>query len=227
MRKYGILLLAGVFVFSGLVTAHAVAPMDTVSFSDTLENVDGDTSGWSDGDGVENLGTNVWSILSGMGTVTATGGNLSHRNTRGIGVWGGELDEIDEQNAGEEISIEFDVPYWVESIELRSLFSKDAGHWELGLDELARVDFFLDNGWIGEDNWTGTQIFGEPGLASSTYDNPLAVDKMIFSIPENGIANSDFVVSKLGVTVTPEPLASVLFLAGGITLVMSRRRRKV
>ncbi len=207
------LMFAGVLVFATQISWA----QSTISFSDKLENVDGDTSSWSTGDTTVGVGSNTWSLLGGQAEVKSVGGDITSRLTRGIGVAGGsEGDEID--NA-ERLVVKFDQPAYINFVEVRSLF---AGEGHAGASETGRMRMYGANGII---HMVLLNLVGDAdGKVNINFDNPFTVNKIAFFIPNKFKGYSDFAVSKLGVTMTPEPLSALLFVAGLGTLFVAGRK---
>jgi len=231
------LCLAGV-VF--LTVSHARASV-TISFTDTILGVD-DTPAWSSNDSTASLDVDSLSLLDGMARASAYQGPdsaiFSHRLTRGLGVWGGETDEVDRQTVGDMETIEITFPtvdFYINSLEVRSLFDPDTG-WDLDIEKGA-VDFYQDGIVIYTEFLSGVESLsaGGEGSLAVTYDNPWLVDRLVFYVPaadENGIpladttiAESEFAVARLNVTAIPAP-GAILLGSIGIGLVGFLRRRR-
>ena len=236
MRKSCIGLVGLIFL-----TASHVRASVTISFADAILGVD-DTPAWSSGDSMASLDVDNLSLLNGMARVSAYQGTdnaiLSHRLTRGLGVWGGEMDEVDRQTVGDMETIEITFPtvdFYVNSLEVRSLFDPDTG-WDPDIEKGA-VDFYQDGIVIYTEFLTGVESLpaGEDGSLVVAYNNPWLVDRLVFYIPttdENGIplddttiAESEFAVTKLNVTAIPAP-GAILLGGIGISLVGYLRRRR-
>ena len=196
---------------------------------DTLKGVDGSTASWSSSDTMVDLGTQTWSLLGAMASVTSFGGNLTHRGTRGLGVSKGEQDEVDSYGcAPERIEIQFTKAYALYYLEVRSLFYEPS-LWNPGTEE-GSVDFYLNNTKFYNEHLTGVQDIsqGTKGIVSASYSLPKVIDKLVFYVPQGQsyTSQSEFAVAKLNVTVTPEPVSSGLFLLGGALTVARNIRRK-
>jgi len=180
---------------------------DLISFlyDDSFAGVDGDTSEWSKTGSTVNLGKS-WSLLGGKATVKGysdkpaeTLGNLYHRGTRGLGVIGGYNNQIDYQNKREAITIDFDVPHYLNSLELRSFFDETGGK------EKARIEFYLDDSPYPTLILTATELYGSGGEGSYIHNflTPPLVDYVKFDIIGSQNYVHDFSVAKLDVTSVP------------------------
>jgi len=213
----------------------ASAMADLISFVNPLTNVD-NTAGWSTGDSM-NVLNQSYSLLGGNATVAAhvygstENANLSHRLTRGLGVYGGSvgaLDEIDGALAlagaggrSETIEITFDkMPYYVNSIEVRSLFNIDTAE----NIEWAAVGFYLEGNLQDIAYIEGGHDLGT-GTGASTWTGSYKVDKLVFYVPTTAelgsirdlnyeVGLSDFAIAKLDVTPVPIPGALLLGMIG-------------
>ena len=152
MRKL-VTIVIGVALILVLGTLAEASPT-SISFVDTIAGVvpPYEPPNWSTGDGVVEISSS-YSLLSGMATVAGyispyDSFALSHRLTRGLGVSNSdtgtkEHDEVDSYARAERIEITFDVvDYYVNSLEVRSLFSPDTG-WDPDI-EMGAVDFYRD-----------------------------------------------------------------------------------
>ena len=209
----------------------ATAPGVTVSFlyEDGFTGVDGDTSGWSTGDGVVDLGTS-WSLLAGTALVAGYDNGdeiLTHRGTRGLGVKGYEDDEVDRKGRPERIEITFDpLDHYVNSVEVRSLYAK--GSVDTWGTEQGTIDFYLNGSVIYTENLSGIQSTGN-GVLAISYGTPKLVDKLVYYVPQ-GLGDisteSEFAVAKLDVTPIPEPLTilGVFLGVAGLGAYIRKRR---
>ncbi|MHC4726699.1 MAG: hypothetical protein ACYS17_05665 [Planctomycetota bacterium] len=127
-------------------------------------------------------------LLGGMASVSAyknnTSANLSHRGTRGLGVSGGENDEVDKHltNIDEHIDILFSTnPYYIHEIEVRSLFTPDTGTNE----EWAAIAFWKSGSLIQTEYLLGIEDLGVAGTDgdASWSGSPVLVDKLVFYVP--------------------------------------------
>ncbi|MCD6591217.1 MAG: hypothetical protein J7K72_04575, partial [Candidatus Aenigmarchaeota archaeon] len=195
--------ILGVF-FVSTFGAFAVTPVQTVSFlyEDSFAGVD-NTTGFSTDDSMSNLGKSHLTILNGKGDVYAykdhTDAVFTHRGTRGLGVYGGEDDEVDARrkniNGIESIEITFDHPYKLHYIEVRSLFIENSNKEE------GDVDFYLGSSKVGSDHFIATQSGGNGVVTKDHSSNPIVVDRIKFYVNENKTYNnySEFAVAKLQV----------------------------
>ena len=180
--------------------ASAIAPpTQTISFlqEDSFVGVD-DTTGFSTDDSTNNLGKSHLDILSSDGDVNAyqngNAGTFTHRGTRGLGVQGGEYDEVDSIDHLERIEITFDKPYYLTYIEVRSLFI-EGNNVEQG-----DIDLYLGDDLVGYEDMVATQSSGN-GVWNKTYNDPILVDKIKFYVDENEsyYSYSDFAVARLSI----------------------------
>ncbi|MBN2589434.1 MAG: hypothetical protein JXA96_06205 [Sedimentisphaerales bacterium] len=215
------LIILSVFV-GVLCVCTSSAMADIISFVTPLNNVD-DTTGWSTNDDLAVL-NDSYSLLGGNATVTGyvNGSdeqvNLSHRGTRGLGVYGGELDEIDssEEKRVESIQISFNQSYFVNSVEVRSLFDIDTDENV----EYAAVGFYLEGTLLDTVYLEGNMDLGD-GKGASVWSGQYEVDKIVFYVPTQGELDldydyflSEFAVAKLNVSTVPVPGALLLGLLG-------------
>ncbi len=220
---------------TGLVKAEEISFIQYAPDNEALKGVDGNTNIWSKNDNVKNLGTSQWNLLNGAATVTANQDvcrpvTLTHRGTRGLGVSGGEYDEVDRYLPcrPENITVTFDKPYYLNSFEVRSLFVEFTPCHPR--TEVGAVDFYSNN-----QNFFTQTMFGQEkiwqatkGIWSIVYDAPQLVDKLVFYVPlgYNYSRGSEFALAKLNVTAVPEPISTVLFISGGAMLLARRLRTK-
>ncbi|MFH1413952.1 MAG: PEP-CTERM sorting domain-containing protein [Candidatus Omnitrophota bacterium] len=221
MKKLLIVGLVGIFVLgaSGLANAALVSFVDPFSGADT-------TSGWSNSDATTTLSYSSFTILEGLGTVTAYLGdslrNLTHRATRGLGVTGGEDDEVDYRpgRAQERIEITFANPRFIDYVEIRSLYFPERGD-----QEVANLHYWLGATNVGNATLVGVMPLGSGNGLVSTSPN-LHLDKIVFQVDE-ATNLSDFAVAKLNVNSTPEPATlSLLGLGMGILGLFRLRKKK-
>ncbi len=187
------------------------------SGTESLQGVDGDTSGWSSDDTVKNLKTFNWSLLGGQAALQSTGGKLGHKGSTGIGVWRSEKDEI---GLFETAAVSFNTPYFLKSFELRSLFEDEFFCY----DEIAGTKLYLGGNLVRTETFNGTGN----GVLSVLYNNPYAIDKIEFYIP-NKFPNkvfSEFALANLDVSMMPEPLSTSSFVLGSITMAIFNKKRK-
>ena len=173
---------------------------DEISFlsEDSFEGVDPSTSTWSTGNSTKNLGQSSWSLLGGGATVYGYKNdqlhNLTHRGVRGLGVAGGENDEVDDP---EKIEIEFSNPVYINEFEVRSLFEESAG------EEEGDVELWNGGIQVATYHLTAEQSGGNGVL--STFGTNQPVDKIVFYVAsgQNYTAESEFAVAKLRVCPAP------------------------
>lgn len=222
MKKLLVVLFSSLLILgtAGLASATPV----TISFVDTLENVDSGPT-FSVGDGVVNLGITSFTILGGFGTVASIDGapsaNLSHRLTRGLGVYSGELDEVDSLSYKEKISISFNDYVTVNYLTVRSLFIESDGV------EKGRINFFKDGSYLGAEaiDLTAVQSGGN-GELTVLADSTLLIDEIRFVVPlgQSYTSFSEYAVAKLNINV-PEP-TTLLLLGFGILGLAGLRRKE-
>ncbi len=224
-----IILAVSIFALSLAVPASA----DQISFiwdtstGETLQGVDGNTSGWSNGgSNLVNLGTSNWSLLGGTAGVVADDGKiLTQQGPRGLGIAGGDDWEIDSYNGVEKLEINFNQPTYLNSFEVRSLFHEN-GHNEEG-----EASFLLGGNNIFTQHLVGVENLATPGtngVVDYSYAQPYLIDKIVFDVPagQSYTSWSEFDVAKLNVTAVPEPVSTVLFLTGIVPLAVRKLRRK-
>jgi len=220
MKKVVGFFIAIVVLFSlntGIAQARVISFLDDATHD--LRGVAGDTSGWSSDDNVVSLEKKVWRLLGGNARIRAIGGDLSHRGTRGLGIWGGETDEIDSYGANpEKLVLTFKNPYKINSIQIRSLFNESDGV------EKGRINFYLGGTKVFTQNLTGTLN----GINNLDYTIPVVADRMVFFVPDGRAFSdfSEFSLARLNVTATPEPISATLFLLGSGALALRIHRKK-
>jgi hypothetical protein len=173
-----------------------------ISFVQPLFNVDPDTSGWSNGDNMVNLNTNHWDLLGGTADVNGhENGNdaiLTHRGTRGLGIYGNENDEVDSIDGWEHIDITFDEPRFINMFEVRSLFS---GEGPSGAPEQGDVKLYLDDIEVGYYHLAGVEPLGggNDGDVIQLIYPAILIDEIMFYIEPTEDYNSwsEFTVAKL------------------------------
>ncbi len=209
------------------IAAYAPAGADLISFvtDPGFSGVD-DTSHFSMGDTAVDVGTSSLSLLGGLGQVTAYYdghlATLTHRGTRGLGVLGGEFDEVDSLNGLERIEITFDIPAYIGYLEVRSLFTNDPD------TEEGEVKFYLAGAEVYTEHLVGLEAAPQDGSVAKDYSaSPILADELIFFVPQGQkyTGMSEFAVAKLDASPVPE--ASTLLLFGsGLSGLMFIVRRK-
>jgi len=232
MNKFLTILTVVALTFA--LAGPAGAGPTTISFlyADSFAGVDGPTSGWSTSDTIVNLGATNWSLLGGTASVSGhlngTSSNLTHRGTRGLGIFGREDDEVDRRGTindpYERINITFGIDHYVDYLEVRSLYTNDG--WSPGIEK-GTVEFYLDGSLVYTENLVAVQSTGD-GVLAISYVTPKLVDKLVYYVP-GGLGDtssqSEFAVAKLNVTPIPAP-GAILLGGIGVGLVGWLRRRR-
>ncbi len=215
-----------------ILVVQAQATLISFLEEDSLAGVDGDTTGWSSNDSMVVLSTSTWSLLGGTAAVYGyiDGESiLTHRGTRGLGIDGMEGDEVDYSlGRPEKIAITFTIDSWVNSLEVRSLFTNDG--WSPGI-EVGTVDFYLDGFKIYTEDLEGLEPLGggNDGDVAVSYPTPFLVDKLEYYVPTglgNTTTESEFAVARLDVTPIPEPTTVGLLGFGSLALLCTPGKRK-
>ena len=204
-------------VVATFVAAPATA--DFVQFYELpYDNVDS-TTGFGAGTNV--LGVGQLSLLGGDATAYASrngsAGVFTQRDTRGLGVQGGELDEVDFISGTERIDVVFSQAYYVDSVELRSLFRPDPSPstGETAIVSLVR-DYDFSGTQVPEISWqlSGVEdikVLTNNGVVTQSLGGVVlsAGDALVFS-PEAG----EFALAAMTVRLVPVPGAVLLGLLG-------------
>ncbi|MBP7051963.1 MAG: hypothetical protein KBE65_13195 [Phycisphaerae bacterium] len=197
----------------------APATADMVQFYQLpYDNVDS-TTGFGAGTNV--LAVSQLSLLAGDAMAYAmrngSAGVFTQRDTRGLGIQGGELDEVDKDLVGivEHIDVVFTEAYYIDSVELRSLFKPDPSP---AAGEIAVVSVIREYGTSSQVTETSWQLLGFEDIAWGT-DGAVtqslggivlnAGDALVFS-PEAG----EFALAAMTVRLVPVPGAVLLGLLG-------------
>ncbi len=231
MKKLSSLILCCAVLCVSTVSTKA----DMISFVNPLTNVD-NTTGWSTDDSLAFLG-HSYSLLSGNATVGAytdtSESRLTHRLTRGLGVYGGEMDEINRNNSAagalssvEHIDITFDtMDYYVNTIEVRSLFNTDTTGTNA---EWAAIAFYHDGSLLQTEYLEGNETLNT-GDGDAEWTGSVLVDRLVFYVPTISEltaagygqyigtfdpALSEFALAKLEVSPVPVPGAVLLGMLG-------------
>jgi hypothetical protein len=195
-----------VVTVSDMVEDACEAELSHVSLIQPIENVDTDTSGWSNGDNMVNSGLNSFTILDGKGMITAysnwnnqTLGQITHRGTRGIGINGGVSDEI---NGNQRMVVEFIEPVYLVSFEVRSLFIEG----NPPAAEQGTVLLFNDAAEVADIQLIAVQSTGGVGQLITVLEEPMMVDRIEFFVPQGqGFSSfSEFALAKITIAEVTE-----------------------
>lgn len=231
MKKVLISLIVVALTFGMAGLAEATPTISFLS-ADSFAGVDPDTSGWSTSTTPVNLGVSSLSLLGGMASVdgyeNGSTETFGQRGIRGLGIWGGgDNDEVDTVQLTERIEITFPtLDYYVNSLEVRSLFDEPAG------TEQGVVDFYLDGSSFYTESLVAVQTTGGNGVLAISYATPKLVDKLVFYVPtgQSYTGFSELAVASLDVTPIPESASLILWsLLGGTGIIMAgwrQRKRK-
>ncbi len=177
-----------VSILAVLAPMTVAADASTVSFlhEDSFAGVDLPI-GWSINDNMVNLGTDNWSLLNGT---------LTHRGTRGLGVFGMEDDEVDSIDKLERLEITFDTPHCLSYLEVRSLFDNEGPGGET---EEGDIDLYLAGSPVSSYHPVGVEDSGNGSWNTSVPD--ILVDKIVFYVnnTQSYAGYSEFAVAKVDV----------------------------
>mgnify|MGYP000147264956 CR=1 FL=1 len=192
-------------LIAGDLDLRFVAPGEcelAISFlaEDNFIGVDSPT-GWSNGNNMVNLGVSHWDLLGGTADVNAyrdgDTGTLTHRGTRGLGVFGDENDEIDNKNidTNERIVITFDTPHYLCGFEIRSLYIENYNG--NSMTEQGDVKLFLCGNEVGYYHLEADGEGGIDGILAQDVPHIL-VDKIVFYLEEKGYNSwSEYAVARI------------------------------
>lgn len=245
IEKSIIRILFATVMIGSILAAVALAPITvaadvyTISFlyEDSFAGVDPPTDDWSTDDSMVLLPNGgYWSLLNGTAHVYGYRdgfGLLTHRGTRGLGVYGKEHDEVDSYDRPEKIEIRFDTPHRLGYLEVRSLFDNEGPNGE---PEKGNIDLYLHGSCVHKYYPEGTD--GQNGKLEILVPN-IVVDKIVYYVDENEPYKdwSEFAVAKLKVEPLPPEAAiptlsewgRIIFMTiiMGIGVMMLVRRRVV
>ena len=143
-----------------------------------------------------------WPLLDNTARVTAYSGNgyggLSHRIIRGLGVKGGEYDEIDSIRNMERIEVTFNSPQYLTFFEVRSFFAR--GFID-PITEEGDVDLYLGGDLVKHYDIVGVYPYGIIGKVRVTVSPTILMDKIVFYVDEDEdySSYSEFTVAKIGI----------------------------
>jgi len=147
------------------------------------------------------LDVHSWPLLDNTARVTAYSnggyGALSHRIIRGLGVKGGEYDEIDSIMNAERVEVTFNSPQHLTFFEVRSLFAR--GFID-PITEEGDVDVYLNGDLVEHYDIVGVYPY-IIGKVRVTVSPTILMDKIVFYVNENEdySSYSEFTVAKIGV----------------------------
>ena len=200
MKKITTFSIVMVFVFGALmpnVASQFGMKSREFSISDTLTINEGASD-----DFIQCPDVYSWPLLDNTARVTAYSGNgygaLYHRILRGLGVKGGEYDEVDSIMNMERIEVTFNSPQQLTFFEVRSLFSR--GFID-PITEEGDVDVYLNGDLVKHYDIVGMYPYGIIGKVRVTVSPTILMDKIVFYVDENEDygSYSDFTVAKIGI----------------------------
>ena len=166
---------------------------------------------------------NQSSFTVGNVTATASGGagTLYQDGTDGLGVRGGETDEVDRL---EQLLIDWDGILNVTGVYITDLFPSPDG--PLGIGEVGSVTLGLANGGTQQVVFWGGNSTGPNGEQYVGFGNGiLATDMTFAAFPRiNWDLNNEFSVAGFNATAVPSPTPLALIGIASLALVVVRRR---
>jgi VCBS repeat-containing protein len=200
MKKCATFGIVVVFVFVACipaVTSHFEMESREFPILDTIT-----IDEWSSDDCTQCLDVYSWPLLDNTARVTAYSGNgygaLSHRIIRGLGVKGGEYDEIDSIRNMERIEVTFNSPQYLTFFEVRSLFARG---FTDPITEEGDVDLYLGSDLVKHYDIAGVYPYGIIGKVRVTISPTILMDKIVFYVDEDEdySSYSEFTLAKIGV----------------------------
>ena len=153
-------------------------------------------------DCIQCLDVYSWPLLDNTARVTAYSGDgygaLYHRIIRGLGIKGGECDEIDSIRNMERIEVTFNSPQYLTFFEVRSLFAR--GFID-PITEEGDVDMYLGGDLIKHYDIAGVYPYGIIGKVRVDVSPTILMDKIVFYVDEDEdySSYSEFTLAKIGV----------------------------